>query len=297
MNDSPPSPLFVSVVYLRMCGFDRLPVVEQARARTELDSTVKAALIPIDRADRVMLDAADGFAIILLGSPVTALSLGQRCLAATDLPLAVGINYGVVVAAGENLTVSGFLGDGLRSAGIAAQSASPAQLLVTRSFRDALCANAPARAAEFAAAGIFSDASMRTHELFVINAVGRRRRRQQLFVTAGLVGAGLVVGGVALRKPVQQHLAPPPHATLAFDITPGGEVFIDGESRGNTPPLDHLDLPVGTHAVEIRHPPAAPLKRSLDLVADDRITIQYDFGKSKPPSFFHRLKHKLGLDS
>jgi hypothetical protein len=296
MNDSPTTPLFVSVVYLRMCGFERLPVVEQARARTELDSTLKAGLIPMERADRIVLDTADGFAILMLNGPVAALTLANRCLAAANLPLAIGVNHGVVAPAMENLAIIGFLGDGLRAAGIAAQSAATSKLLVTRAFREALCAGAPARLSEFGHAGVYSDSGMRTHELFAVDGAGRRRRRQRLFAVAAVVGTLFIAGGVALRKPVQQHLAAPPHATLVFDITPGGEVFVDGQSQGNTPPLDQLDLPVGSHSIEIRHPPNAPLKRALDLAAEDRVTIQYDFNKARPAGFFHQIKHKLGMD-
>ncbi len=296
MNDSPSPPLFVSVVVLRLCGFERQPVVEQARARTELDSSVKAALIPVERVDRIILDTPDGFAILMPGGPAAAIGLAQRCLAATEVPLAIGINHGVVAPSVENRVVSGFLGDGLRSAAIAAHSAHPSQLLVTRAFRDALCAGAPARGAEFSAAGVFSDASMRTHELFTVDPAGRRRRRQRLLAIAAVTGAALIAGGFSLRKPVQQELAPLPHATLVFEVVPGGEVIVDGQSRGTIPPLDHLDLPVGSHSIEIRHPPNAPLRRTLDLAADDRITVQYDFAKSRPPGFFRQLKHKLGLD-
>lgn len=296
MNDPPSPPLFVSVVALRLGGFERLPVVEQARVRSELDSTVKAALIPVQRVDRVILDTPDGFALLLPGDPAAALALAQRCLAATDLPLAIGVNHGVVAPAVENQSISGFLGDGLRTAGIAAQTAHPSQLLVTRAFRDALCAVAPARLSELSAAGVYSDSSMRTHELFAVDPAGRRRRRQRLWTIAAVIGAAIIAGGLALRKPLQQHLAPPPHATLVFEITPVGEVLVDGQSYGNTPPLDHLDIPAGTHALEIRHPPGAPLKRTLELAADDRITVQYDFGKNRPAGFFRQLKHKLGLD-
>jgi eukaryotic-like serine/threonine-protein kinase len=41
--------------------------------------------------------------------------------------------------------------------------------------------------------------------------------------------------------------------TVQIAVTPWGEVFVDGKSKGVAPPLSHLSLPVGAHSVEIRN--------------------------------------------
>ncbi|HEY8101474.1 MAG TPA: serine/threonine-protein kinase [Burkholderiaceae bacterium] len=41
--------------------------------------------------------------------------------------------------------------------------------------------------------------------------------------------------------------------TVQLAVTPWGEVFVDGTSKGVTPPLSHLSLPIGAHNVEIRN--------------------------------------------
>lgn len=42
--------------------------------------------------------------------------------------------------------------------------------------------------------------------------------------------------------------------SLRLSVAPWGEVFVDGASRGVTPPLKQLVLGVGTHRIEIRNP-------------------------------------------
>jgi serine/threonine-protein kinase len=41
--------------------------------------------------------------------------------------------------------------------------------------------------------------------------------------------------------------------SVAVAVTPWGEVFVDGKSKGVAPPLSRLSLPVGAHSVEIRN--------------------------------------------
>jgi hypothetical protein len=43
-----------------------------------------------------------------------------------------------------------------------------------------------------------------------------------------------------------------PVAYLVFDVTPGGEVYVDGKKAGSVPPLDKLKVGMGKHEVEVR---------------------------------------------
>jgi hypothetical protein len=49
--------------------------------------------------------------------------------------------------------------------------------------------------------------------------------------------------------------APKPAATarLELAVNPWGEVFVDGQSRGVSPPLRTLEIPPGSHTIEIRN--------------------------------------------
>jgi hypothetical protein len=95
------------------------------------------------------------------------------------------------------------MGDGIAVAASVAQFAPPAQLRVSRAFREALADAAPGREALLVPKGTSTDASLRRHELFArdARAVRRRARRYRALSAAALV---LLVGaGVGWRISVE----------------------------------------------------------------------------------------------
>jgi class 3 adenylate cyclase len=190
-----------SVVFLKMHEFPRRPVTEQARLRAQLEAAVAITTAELDPTSRIILDAADGAAVVVLGDPLGALRLAERALfsASAGLPLSVGINHGAVQLAGAGRGDEGLAGDGIAVAANVAEFAAPSALLVSRSFRDALADAQPGREAEMLSAGSFTDAGLRTHEIFAPDhRVPARRRRR--FVAASVAAAILFVGaGVGAR--------------------------------------------------------------------------------------------------
>lgn len=77
-------------------------------------------------------------------------------------------------------------------------------------------------------------------------------------------------------SPPAQEPAPPP-ATLKFVIRPWGEVFVDGQSRGVSPPLKTLSLEPGKHKVEVRNSRFAPFVKKIDIKSGAEITLQHTF--------------------
>lgn len=65
--------------------------------------------------------------------------------------------------------------------------------------------------------------------------------------------------------------------TVKLDIKPWGTVVVDGVTRGVSPPLKQLQLPVGTHTVEIANPPSTPLKRTIEVTRDVPVTLSHTF--------------------
>ncbi|MGP9825626.1 protein kinase domain-containing protein [Ectopseudomonas khazarica] len=65
--------------------------------------------------------------------------------------------------------------------------------------------------------------------------------------------------------------------TLSIAILPWGEVWIDGKKKGVTPPLLRLELPAGTHAVEIRNPGFPSHRRQIRLSEGQSVTLQHSF--------------------
>ncbi|MGQ0586403.1 MAG: hypothetical protein ACT4PK_04275 [Gammaproteobacteria bacterium] len=315
--NQPPGATLASVLHLRLADFGAKGVVEQARLRAQLEAVVAASLSAVPERDRIVLDAPDGVAVAVLGNPAGAFKVAQRCLeAAQVLPLCIGAHHGAVAVAGDGDDAAhGLVGDGLRSAGVASSFAKPSQILVTRAFREALAAHAPAREADLRSAGTFADDSVRTHELFIADREARKRRaRRLLFSGLACIGLGILAGvGVRLydagilklpgaaapvavapvvTAPVAAAPAPapkkaeakpkpppppPPPAVIVFQVVPGGRVFIDGKARGDLPALKQLSLPAGRYELEIRYRKEDPLKRTLNLRAGQQVVIQHKF--------------------
>jgi len=189
--------LVASVVFLKIQDFARRPASEQARLRAQLQAVVAVTAAEIAPAGRLMLDAADGAAIVVLDDPRGALRLAERALTAVavGLPLSAGINHGALQLAGRK-GGEGMTGDGIAVAAAVAAFGAPPRLLASRSFRDALAEVAPGLEAALGAAGTFTDPGLRTHELFSPDdkAIQRRSRRYAaigVVLVIALVGAGV----------------------------------------------------------------------------------------------------------
>lgn len=83
-----------------------------------------------------------------------------------------------------------------------------------------------------------------------------------------------VAGGASGKAAVG---APAPAGTVRLAVAPWGEVFVDGVSRGVTPPLKQLTLAAGTHRIEIRNPAGSAWEHSIDVVAGEQITLSHRF--------------------
>ncbi len=64
---------------------------------------------------------------------------------------------------------------------------------------------------------------------------------------------------------------------VAFAVAPWGSVFVDGDSRGTTPPLAQLTLPAGRHTIEIRNGGQAPYVAQVDVTPERPQQIRHRF--------------------
>jgi hypothetical protein len=198
--------LLASVVFLKLSDFARRSVTEQARLRAQLEAVIAVTTAELAPRGRVVLDATDGAAVVILEDPAGALRLAERALhaAAAGLPLAAGLNHGAVQVRGEDREAR-VEGDGIAVAAQAAGFAPPAELLASRAFRDALASAAPGREARLGEAGTFTDAGLRAHEFFRIDASAQARRGRRYALLGVLVAAGLVGASVAARVAAVGH--------------------------------------------------------------------------------------------
>jgi hypothetical protein len=77
---------------------------------------------------------------------------------------------------------------------------------------------------------------------------------------------------------------PPRPAAIEFEITPRGEIFVDGVPKGRSPPLTRLELSPGPHTVEVRSGPHPPLRLEVDLAPAEEMTITHSFVAPKAPA-------------
>lgn len=64
---------------------------------------------------------------------------------------------------------------------------------------------------------------------------------------------------------------------LRLAITPWGEVEVNGQPAGTTPPLTRLTLPAGRHQVTVRNADLPPYSVTIEVVADEPVTVRHRF--------------------
>ncbi|MCC6608689.1 MAG: hypothetical protein IT515_03300 [Burkholderiales bacterium] len=274
-----------SVVFCRLAGFGARPVAEQARLKEGLEDALAPALAPLNPTHRIVLDAPEGAAVVVLDGPDAALALGERLRAAgSKLSLAIGIDHGPVTLAVQGAHGPALVGDALTASTAIAEFAPPSGLLASRSFREALADVAPGEAEALRPSGTFTDSAVRSHDVFAPDSVAGpvRRRRALLLGTLGV--AGILAAGAAVRRLRHAAVARARRpALIALAVTPWGDVFVDRELRGKTPPLRSLELGPGRHTIEVRNTDNAPVTLNVDLQPGESLEVRHAFPPPPPP--------------
>jgi eukaryotic-like serine/threonine-protein kinase len=79
-------------------------------------------------------------------------------------------------------------------------------------------------------------------------------------------------------EPAEPVPAPPPSdGTVSLAVSPWGEVFVNGASRGVSPPLTQLALAPGVHTIEIRNTAAPPFVVRIEVRPGETISLQHRF--------------------
>ena len=80
-------------------------------------------------------------------------------------------------------------------------------------------------------------------------------------------------------EPVAEPVRPPapPPANLQLTIIPWGEVFVDGASRGISPPLRQISVTPGKHLVVVRNASLPPYTEQVDPKPGEQFTIRHRF--------------------
>ncbi len=83
------------------------------------------------------------------------------------------------------------------------------------------------------------------------------------------------VSPVAAAKPAQEAMLE--DGAIALAIAPWGEVFINGVSRGVSPPLSRIALPPGLHTIEVRNSAAPSFSVRVEVKPAQTSMVQHRF--------------------
>lgn len=73
--------------------------------------------------------------------------------------------------------------------------------------------------------------------------------------------------------------APAKAGRVELAVLPWGEVLVDGQSRGVSPPLRALEIPPGSHTIELRNSTFPSRVEKIDVKAGEAVRIRHKFGK------------------
>ncbi|CAN7210113.1 protein kinase domain-containing protein [Acidovorax sp. LjRoot194] len=64
---------------------------------------------------------------------------------------------------------------------------------------------------------------------------------------------------------------------VVLRISPWGRISVNGSSLGTTPPLTHIELPEGSHRIEVSNPAAAPVVKTVQVKKGEPVVISHQF--------------------
>ncbi|AEG93083.1 PEGA domain-containing protein [Ramlibacter tataouinensis] len=223
-----------------------LRLVDGAPAK-RLAAALDRALSGWPADQRLVLEADGAAAVIGLGGPVAVLEAARR--AARKDGLLIALHHGPVQLVRQD--------SGMQAMGEAMDTAAAAA--VAEEGRPAL----------------------RTTPQFDQALAGARRLRLHMVGAAGVVGL-LALGG--LGRTLRQRWSQPQLATLQLEIRPSGEIWVDGDLKGSTPPLSRMRIAAGAHTLEVRNGRFKPLRMEIRLEPGEEMTIRHEFRAAPPPA-------------
>ena len=184
--------IMCSVLFLDIVEYSKKSVAGQISLKDRFNSYLSAAIRDVPMTDRIILDTGDGAAINFLGDVEdalkAALSLRESLLNEEDVdhPLLVrmGINLGPVRLVRDLNGQPNIVGDGINVAQRVMGFADAAQILVSRSYYDAVSRLSPQYAGMFHYQGSRTDKHVREHEVYAIGYPGDKTTHRRLAVSA-----------------------------------------------------------------------------------------------------------------
>lgn len=179
--------IMCSVFFLDIVGYSKKSVMGQISLKERFNTYLSTAIRDVPVTDRIILDTGDGAAINFLGDVEDALKAAlslRESLANEDpnlnhpLLVRMGINLGPVRLVRDINGQPNIVGDGINVAQRVMGFADASQVLVSRSYYDAVSRLSPQYAGMFHYQGSRTDKHVREHEVYAIGFPGEKANKK-----------------------------------------------------------------------------------------------------------------------
>lgn len=176
MQDTTNRTFICSVAFVDLVGYSKKLVSEQVQCKDRFNFALSEAIKDTPVADRIVLDTGDGAAISFLGDPEDALFVtlalrDQYAKLKAEFPddaIRMGINLGPVKLVKDINSQPNIIGDGINVAQRIMSFARPSQILVSRSYHEAVSRISGEYAKLFLFEGSKTDKHVREHEVYLV---------------------------------------------------------------------------------------------------------------------------------
>ena len=196
MSERANKTIMCSVLFLDIPNYSRMSVSGQIELKERFNAYLTSVIAQVPLVDRIIMDTGDGAAINFLGDVEdalkVALALDEKLHTAdpeTDprLSLRMGINLGPVRLTRDINGQPNIVGDGINVAQRIMAFADIGQILVSRSYHDAVSRLSPEYENMLHHLGTRTDKHVREHEVYALVSEGRAVPSRKPLKPAGVV--------------------------------------------------------------------------------------------------------------
>lgn len=186
MEDRSNKTIISSVLFLDIVEYSKKSVSGQISLKDRFNTYLSEAIHDVPVADRIILDTGDGAAVNFLGDVESALQAALRLRASLlnedpclepKLLVRIGINLGPVRLVRDINGQPNIVGDGINVAQRVMGFADASQILVSRSYYDAVSRLSAQYTGMFHYQGSRTDKHVREHEIYAIGYPGDQTTR------------------------------------------------------------------------------------------------------------------------
>ncbi|MDO9052798.1 MAG: adenylate/guanylate cyclase domain-containing protein [Gallionella sp.] len=217
MEDRSNKTIISSVLFLDMVEYSKKSVSGQISLKDRFNTYLSEAIHDVPVADRIILDTGDGAAVNFLGDVESALTAALRLRASLlnedpylepQLLVRIGINLGPVRLVRDINGQPNIVGDGINVAQRVMGFADASQILVSRSYYDAVSRLSAQYTGMFHYQGSRTDKHVREHEIYAIGYPGDQTTRGMQAAESAVTpqNAGMLNHAVVLWNGVSDWL-------------------------------------------------------------------------------------------